>query len=369
MKYIHFMLHGNPEHNGSIITMINENKDYFKSKEHTFLIFRENVYEKYKNYENVMLADGDRIKLLNKCSTEYDYIFIHSLSLAWYEYLFVKKSCAAKIIWVVWSHDLYMGELITQGFKNTLRQIKKHTLFLVKKYRVKQFKGIGIGFKYDAFEIKRLYGYKINIFNAPYGYKKNSKEITDKFIEAEKEDFGSNKPLKIMIGHSAYEFLNHIEIMKSLYKFKEENMIVSLILSYGDMNYAEKVKKTAIELFGDKAEIIEKYMDDNEYIKFLMGVDISIIDYKYQIALGNIYKLLYLDKKIFFTKDGFLKKSFALENIEVNNISDIKNMSFEEFSNPVKNPDKGKSFAKNIIVDEKQIILAWQNTLKELENS
>ena len=47
-------------------------------------------------------------------------------------------------------------------------------------------------------------------------------------------------PIRNMVDHSAYEYLHHIDILDKLVVYKNENIIISLVLAYGNKAYAEK---------------------------------------------------------------------------------------------------------------------------------
>ena len=171
-----------------------------------------------------------------------------------------------------------------------------------------------------------------------------------------------------MIGHCAYQFLRHIEIMDLLKKYKDENLLISLVLSYGDMEYARKVEEYAIQTFGnDKVEIIRKLMSPMEYIEYLNTVDICILDYKHQAALGNFWRLLYLEKKIFLNKDGILKLFANFEGAETYCVENIKNMNFEQFTKRLNDPQSCKKSVE-FYIDENNILNMWKNSINELEN-
>lgn len=369
MKYVHIMPHGNAEHNGSVINLINDTDNQFNHEEHMFVILKENVYNSFANYDNTVFWNGSTVDALNEYENKCDYIFLHSLSLGFKDYIKLKKNTVRKIIWIVWSFDLYMNEIKVHSVKDILRKCRQKAYFLQKKHYVRMFNGIGIGFKYDAFEIIRRYGADVNIYKLPYGYVKHNMKRLEQAVNMQggsADDNDENKPVRIMIGHSAYRFLNHMEIMDKLKKFKDENILISLVLSYGDKEYAEEVKAKAKREWGDKAEIIDTYMNQEQYIKYLNSVDIAVIDYPHQIALGNIHKLMFLGKKIFLSKDGFLKKVYMLEGIKTFNVSDIPHMSFMEFIDKSSIGEWQKTYGHNI-VDEKTKIEGWKNTLQELE--
>ena len=151
------------------------------------------------------------------------------------------------------------------------------------------------------------------------------------------------------------------------FRFKNENILVSLVVSYGDAEYSAELTEKAKQMWGDKVEIIDEYMGTEDYLRYLNSVDIAIIDYPFQIALGNIHRMMYMGKKIFLSKDGFLKRAYTLEGIKTFNINDIENMSYDEFISKDDISKWQKIYAAKI-VDETGRITDWQNTLEELKS-
>ena len=370
IKYIHIMSHISIVYNAQIVYMINENNKEFKEEEHLFIISNQKVYEPIKHYKNVMFLDDISvdIKQLKKYANMSKYIFLHSNTLSEKVLYRLDDNILNKIIWCEWGHDLYDKREEPKTIYRKIRRVIGDIIRLnyIKKKQIQKFYAIGIGFQYDAIEVRRRFGNNMKIVMTPYGYIKDNKKNIDNIINNTVEE---KEYKKIMVGHSAYDFLNHKKLFSQLAKYKDENIKISLVLAYGCDDYAEEVKKEAIKLFGnDKVEIIDKMMSQEEYLKYLSTVDICLLDYKHQAALGNIYFLLYMGKKLFLNKDGIIKLFANLENIETYNIEDIDKMDYAEFSRKIENPLYGKQFAEFHINDENYIKI-WENTLEELNNN
>lgn len=365
IKYLHIMIVNNAKHNNSIIKMINNKSELFNKEEHIFIIANEELYDNIIKDNNVYLDTNiiKNIRTLKQYAKNCKYLFFHSLNIKYTFLMLIPKKIAKKIIWVTWGHDVYRKE------PSTLKQKIKENIYLVtkgkiKKHKVKQFYAIGVGFKYDIIEIKRKFGNKIKILPLLYGYEEGKKKYIDSVISEEEK----NKPYKIMIGHCAYPFLKHFNIIDLLKKYKDENILISLVLSYGDMEYAKRVEKYAKEVFGEhKVEIIKTSISPKEYIKYLKTVDICILDYKHQAALGNFWRLLYLEKKLFLNKDGILKMFANFEGIETYCVESIKKMDFKQFTQGLINPQTCKKGVE-FYIDENNILNMWKNSLNEIEN-
>ncbi len=362
------MTHYNSTHNGTIINMINDGTLPFNESEHRFVMINKKSYEDFQHYSNVILDENlfsRNMKQFNTTGEDAKYIFLHRNNLSYFQIFRIKKNILAKIIWCVWGEDhLYPSSKVNKGIYNKFREVIGLLLRWKSNRKIKKIHAIGIGFEYDAIAVRQKFG-DIKILRTEYGYKKGRLSVIDsasKFVNKEKE----SSPYKIMIGHSAYPHLNHIKILDLLEKFKNENIIISLVLSYGDECYATKVENHAKELFNDKVEIIKEYMDFKAYLDYLNSVDVWIFDYLGQNALGNFYILLYLEKKIFLNNNSLLMLAARLEDLEVYNIDNIDNMDFSEFIAMNSNIRNNRRFS-SFYLNEENAIRSWENTFKELD--
>lgn len=370
-KYVHIMPHESTTYNAEIINMINNDKNFNKS-DHLFIIANQQVYNQVKNYSNVIYEKDvcNNMKKFKECTTECNYIFLHSNTLSTINLLILNRKILNKIIWCVWGHDLYSKRNRPIGLYRKFRRVIGNCVRFIpetiRNSRIRKFYAIGIGFRYDVIEVKRKFGKDMKILMLFYGYKKGMKEGIDTAIKECEPKEKKDKNIRVMIGHSAFSYLNHMKVLDKLEKYKDENITISLILSYGDEKYKEEVKQYAYKKFGQKVEIIEEFMPEKDYIKYLNSIDICILDCIHQSAMGNVYRLLYMEKKLFLNKDGIIKLSTELENIEAYNTEDIDHMDFTEFKKPIKEPIFGKEFAK-FYINEENYINSWIKTIQKLE--
>lgn len=352
-KFIHIMPIAS-EYNCQIVRMINDNPSVFNVKEHLFVIKDYRIYEKMKAYKNVVHEEDitHDYKKFIKYADSAEFIFLHENALMELSVLIrLRTRILRKIIWVVWGHDLYPEQLATS--------LKRKVSNAIRKRISRRYYGVGVGFKYDALKVREDYGGRIKILPLPYGYEALAPRVSAT-RSSSKDEF------RVMVGHSAYEFLNHFSVLDRLSRFKNENIKVCLVLAYGRENYADSVKKYAIEIFGkDKVEVVQEMMSREDYIGYLNSVDACILDYKHQAALGNLYILLRLGKKVFLRRDGVLKTAMDLENIETYNVEDIDRMDFVELSRDVSRPENGKKFV-DFYYDNKNYIEMWSRSLKQL---
>lgn len=325
MKCIHIMI-SNGSYNLKLIKLLSEidcgGENYFITNNKEFSIRTNGV----ARYNHEVLS----IRVLKQLFYEYDYVFFHSMPLSTFSIFALGKNRLKKAVWVIWGHDLYITPsahkcAVIRNVLNLLKKIRRRLRFVW----LKDLAGIGIGFKYDAIEIRRLAA-KINIYNMPYF----SGSISD--VESTM-DSNSHDKIRIMVGHSAYSALNHKGIIDRLTAYKNENIIFSFPLSYGQMEYAKEVKKYAISKLGvEKVEILENSLDYSDYVNYIRSVDIAIIDSVRQTALGNIYLLANYGKKIYLNSNGILYQSGIFEGWFPGNVEDIGALSFKNF---IETPD------------------------------
>ncbi|MGV2786672.1 hypothetical protein GNF98_13005 [Clostridium perfringens] len=378
-KYVHLMTHRNTNINYGIIKMIKNNPNDFDDNEHLFVVGHEELKILYKEDENVIFLPDMFKKNFNKfigLCKNVDVIFLHQ---NWFydfkRFLFTPKTIKRKFFWCVWGHDLYKDNLpierINTKFfiREKLKRILRDIGYIMVNREVKYYRGIGIGFKYDSLEIKKRFGDKVEIYQTPY-----ISGLTTKYIDelVENQDCFINnrkKTIKIMVGHSAHPYLNHIKMLDILAKYRNENILISLVLVYGNQKYADKVISHAINIFGEnKVEILKNRMSIDKYIMYLNTVDVAIFDQKGQSALGNIYELMYLKKKIYINEKGFLKTPFELEGIYTSTTKEIEEKNFEEFIAASDCLKQEKEFSEYFMENQNRIKM-WKRTLYRLDKN
>ncbi len=361
MKCLHVFTMDRVRHNENIVKMISELKAERKIDDikNDFLVFDQSIYNEFAQKCNCIYSKEKKAEAINSRAREYDIIFLHCMNMSAFEVLKLKKHTIKKMIWIIWGHDLYLNndenEFI-ERVKLVLRKIK----WFLPDIHLRSLYAIGISWLYDSLEARKRFP-NVRLLRVGYGYYDLRSTIDECLDNSEKT---IDAPTKIMIGHSAYKKLHHIPIMKKLEKFKDENIIISLVLSYGNEEYRDKVIEYANNVWGDKAEIITEYLSVPDYIKYINSVDIGIFDIKAQSALGNINYLASLNKKIFLNKNGILKLAFDLEGVETYCVDEIENMSFEEFIRPTEDLSGHESYSRQRIgLHNKH---RWEFALKEL---
>lgn len=341
--------------------MINENPRFFDKNEHLFIIANKNVYDDVKKYKNVKFDSSilDNHITIKKYAEQTSYIFLHeNQTIKLKTMLRLRRQVLNKIIWCVWGHDLY--EVYSN--RGILRTIKSKLKNRLRIHIANKFHAIGVGFRYDS-KIAQTKYKKPKIVYTPYGYVKNQKAEIDNVIKNAK----SHRYTRVMVGHSAYPFLNHKKILEKLSRYKNEDIRISLVLAYGDSTYAEEVKNYAYKIFDEeKIEIVTKTTSHQDYIKYLQSVDVCILDFPHQAALGNFYILCYMNKTFFLDKKGILRQAADSERIKTYLIEDLDTISFSQFKQKLIDNHAERNFGLYYI-DDKNYLRIWKGTLDSLK--
>lgn len=346
MKNLH--LFPNEKFTEPYIEFINKN---FDSKEHLFLIMGKGIGAHITPRANVktMSKDCKSVVLFLKEMYSCDKIFLHGLFdrkivLMLFFHSWLLKKCN----WVVWGGDLYHYENRKRTFKSDVYE----------KFRGLVIKNMGslvtltrgdyeLAQKWYKAKGKYYHGIYINPLKLEYLDTVNSIELDDK------------KTINIQIGNSADPSNNHIEVLNLLRKkYETENIKIYVPLSYGDKEHAKKVQSYGEEIYGEKFVPMFNFLSPKEYSGFLASIDIAIFANERQQALGNIYALIYLGKKIYIRNDiSTWDYIYNQLDIDIFNYLDIGKANFDEFKF-FNNLEKNR---KNImkIVDNNEIKKTW----------
>ena len=207
------------------------------------------------------------------------------------------------------------GDLYCYQFdKKTKEYFKKE------KYRRFVFKNIGyiIPVVYGDYDLAKMWYHTKAKCLEPFMYV----QFYEKYVSMPLKLQGNI--VNIQVGNSATDTNHHIDCFDILVNF--ENINIYAPLSYGDKKYADSIKHIGIARFGNKFIALESFMRFDEYVAFLNNIDIAIFKQNRQQAMGNIFVLLALGKKIyldsatthydFLTKLGFRVFDIANFNLE-----------------------------------------------------
>lgn len=366
IKYLH-IIRPSKELSYPIIKMIDEN---FSQEEHRFLVLPRIPVEECKEFlefsnVNLFLKGKTRvgklvyfIKQLNSAES----IIFHGIY--WPdEYLLFFNIFSwyfKKMVWIAWGMDLYNWKTdVTKlkGYRLLMARIRNRLAYRAR-MKINRYASV---FPPDGNVMKNTFNHNAKVFdltNTPMDFEKKIKDncSTNK----------DKKYINIMVAHSANVWNNHKEILDSLVPYRYERIRLYITLSTGaNRSYAREVAAYAKLLFGKKAICIYKRMNLDNYIKLLASMDIAIFKLHRQAALGNIMKLLYMNKKVYLPSDTVMYDFFKGQGCDIQDFKLVGKIKFEELVEPV-SEEHSIQYIKSR-VEHKNIIGMWEYLFRNIE--
>ena len=296
-KYIHLMF--NDKFNKPYVDFLNDN---FNQEEHIVLCkrwFKEHLFPEGANVFEIEKLKSFKFNKASKiiCHSLFDVDLIDYL----YEHQDILKD---KAYWCIWGGDLY----------NAPRDEKND-------FVRQNFKGYVALVQGDELIAKEKYNSLSETFFAPYLFPINERILDE--IQPAKKDF-----IKVQINNSCDD--TTLEMLDVLSKFKNENIKITTILSYGKMQFKDEIVKKGKEIFADKFEFVEKYMNAEEYAQHLAQNDILILNQNRQQGVGNTIASACLGTKIYIKENISTNKFLNNVGIKIYNTENLHSSSFEE---------------------------------------
>jgi hypothetical protein len=341
-KSIHFMF--NDKFANPTIEFINKN---FLPNEHLFLVSKmvpENyTMQKFPIGENVVelkLDEFDYFLLNPKDLTDKKLIFHSLFNQNDVKFLYENQNLLKHSYWMVWGGDLYTPP--TDEANNFVRQ----NIY-------------GVGSFCDIDLVKQKYGTKHIFFDtnmafAPIFNKQKFMELRNK-----KE----SNDIVIQINNSADD--STLEMLDILSKFKNENIYIRTILSYGKIEFNQAIINKGKEFFGNKFSYIDKMMPPDDYVEYLANNDILILYQKRQQGVGNLTSSLMLGKKVFVKSDVTTTQYLQKKGIKIFDSNKICDMNFCEFCEMPQETITDNIEKIDMLLSEEQMIKDLSQIFKE----
>lgn len=348
--FIHLMPMDSLIFNGELIRLINNEID---GCNHLFILSDRASFDQLSTqYTNVRYEPRIRLKTIHQYDQGDSIFFLHSLFLHKTDLCVLKTSLARRMVWCVWGHDLYRAER-----RSPINRLK---VFLANR-KIAQFKAIAAGFSYDEIEIHHRFGHALPVYNAlyPSGYFQN--DIDQIVATHQRTDQRTN----ILVGHSGYSFLQHKKQLDRLAHYKDKNIVITLVLCYGDKAYIEEVIDYAKTLFEPtQLHIVRQFTSWQTYIDMLCDVDVAIFDFDHQAAFGTLILLSYLQKKLYLSPTGIMYHALHNEQTEVYDCTEIGQIAFGQFTaRNSSNTDRSYIIS---LLDKSNIIAQWKYLFQQI---
>lgn len=203
------------------------------------------------------------------------------------------KAALHKSLLQFWGGDYEMFH--NQRRLGLYNRVKK----IIVQYCIKQCAGIILLTRQEEQNFQDVFPCVENktMFYTPVPSGDNRDHIVDELLKERGSAGNSNK--RIMVGNSSTITNHHIEIFDRLKVMDLTNVDIYCPLSYGDMTYRDEVIRYGRSCFGDHFYPVTQYMTYEDYVQFLNTCDVAMFDLERQQALGNIFLMLDLGKKVY----------------------------------------------------------------------
>ena len=171
--------------------------------------------------------------------------------------------------------------------------------------------------------------------------------------------------LKILIGNSADITNNYIDAYKYVKKQIRDKYTIYSILSYGDSFNRDYVLRIGKEMFGNAFCPVTKYIDRQEYIDFLMSIDVFVMYHNRQQACGNIMTAITLGKPVFMKSISPIYGMLKL--IGVSSVYDVQMLKTVNLRTVVESAQKNRQMNMEKIASvfsERKRLQYWQALLR-----
>lgn len=356
IEYLHVLFFDDVKFYASLVKGIDANLE-LKPNKHVFVTDKIRVYDAIKNNTNCFLID---YKMLKKYMLKSKWIVFHAFPIKKWEFCLLPKSLCKRIIWRTWGHDIRPFNTTN----NVIYDLLKYIEFSIFKKKIQSIYAMGVANEVDIVNIEQVYKHSFKYFELHYSdYFKVYDYLHNTIVP------DANNRLTVMVGHNCSPVDNHLEIFDKLSKYKKEDMLILIPLSYSDPKngYKEKVIIKACKLFGENnVKILNDFIPLEEYIKLIATIDIAIMDMHYSNGLDNISYFLYFEKKLYIKEGSNLDEAFKRKGIHPNYTKQIGVEPFEQFKTNIFDK-KYLCFCKDLN-DKNSFKNKWIFFLNELGN-
>ncbi|PKD19468.1 hypothetical protein APR41_16030 [Salegentibacter salinarum] len=355
-----------------------------------FYLLVDNPYEKlkYVNQNQDFLLVEKKIKTLKVLAKNLSYdkiVIFHGLDY-YSAFLLNKISKDCQIVWFLWGWEVYNNPLIVDprniigpityskflkktGFKvlkssikNILRPVYYQLFFQTNTpsetilTAIRNVKFCGILFKEEVDFIHQKISQDVDFLKFSY-------YPIELMVKNEKARVNATN---ILVGNSASENNNHLEIFELLQRLPLMGKKIIVPLSYGKKNYADSIISKGREIFPENFEPLIDFLPLHQYNEYLQQCGIVIMNHYRQQAIGNVLSMLWLGSKIYLDERNsifhFLKRKgihvFSIEkDLRRENLEVFDLLSFQE-------QNRNREILKKE-VGEKQLLKELKNNFEE----
>mgnify|MGYP003706683327 CR=1 FL=1 len=234
-----------------------------------------------------------------------------------------KDSLLKRCIWYTWGGDFSRTKNSTLSY--VLRVLSRQKS-LAEKF-VQNIHGVACWNRSDLTLIKSIYRSKAKMYLAKYA---GETEMNEAFNLNIKKPIS---PIRCLVGNNAKSTNNHLMLLESLSKFKDEDIEIYVPLSYpsGGQEYKNKVCELGTRLFGSKFIPLTDYLEKLEYDKMLHTMSVGVFYQNRQQGGYNMVQLLMSGAKLYLNPESAPAKHFNETGTKTFSSLDIIGETFDSF--------------------------------------
>lgn len=353
MKYLHIFAHDDKnKFSKPFINFIDSN---FNQEEHTFVLSKSNSEDLSTENSNIgsySCSFWGIIEFISEAKKS-DKVFFHQLP---HKYIMLGLFFSPKILnksyWCIWGGDLYHYKFRSKSIKSNIKEI-------LRKFVIKKIYGLITQLKGDYEFSKQWYGAKGRYYYS-FMYPSNLYKEYD-FRKLKK---ATNK-IYILVGNSACETNEHLEVLEKLAKYKDKNIQIICPLSYsGNEIYVQQVVEAGYNIIGkEKFTPILDFMQVDNYLELLAKIDVAIFNHKRQRGLGNITSLLGFGKKVYIREEITTWQFCIDHNLKVYSANGNYDDLFEKMPDKIR---RNNIQSMKICFSKKKLVDDWRKIFTEL---
>lgn len=318
-----------------------------------FIIPEMNIFDSLEEYDNeyiliknipfqrrVYLKVKEKIREMSRwevkkriCRNDYaDVIILHSLFSLPLD-LFKHIHPKTKVVWLAWGYDLYHGKYgmeplikISSLYGSYTKEYMDAQDYQPKlpsliKSKIREFVSMVLWPATDSIlneALRRIdyfggYPGEYNLIerngcfraeNIDYSYPL----ISNLYSKDNIENFSDDMPGNILVGNSATETNNHIDVFVTIEKIVPADKRIIVPLSYGSHTYREYVISKGCDIFAEQFQPLVDYMPLTEYQLLLQSCSVAIFGHERQQAVGNVIMSLWNGAKVFLSENSIVYK-------------------------------------------------------------
>ena len=326
-----------------------------------------------------------RRALLNIDLSKYDKVILHGLTPLTAEFV-LKNKKKTQFNWFFWGSEGYQLSLINNLYSdltlmslNTFPSKKTNWLIKLKTIILKGFKHIKVWDLFCLFFNPNYTVYTKSHFVKALNeidfcltpiyedfllLKSNFKDFKMEYKKAFYIPFDNsgfkvkkNTNKIILLGNSAAETNNHIDVLLKLKKYKSQINQIICPLSYGGSEfYKNYIENKGNSYFDEKFLSIKTFLPEDKWNQIIDDIDIVFFNHYRQQGFGNIKRLLMNGKKIYLNPHSTIYKMLKREGCIIFSIEDEINLSPLSFQQTLINKKYVLSnFSKNNFIEN------WNN--------